>query len=195
MFRLARSKNETPQEPSTISLRITSASPFARFLLNVGCIAVLVSLCAIFHGLHAYLGPGVLVYVLAVAWATDTGAYFAGRAFGKRAFAKRISPKKTVEGTIGGCFLGFVIALIAGFWWLQPELGLSNFGLVLICLLLPFCAVGGDLVESVLKRISDSKESGSILPGHGGLLDRVDSLLYAAPFLFVMSILLGNTTP
>ena len=184
----------SPGRSSTISLRISSTSLPAKILLSVICLLVLVAFCTTLLGLHAYVGTWILVYVLAVAWITDTGAYFAGRAFGKRPLAKRISPSKTIEGAIGGCLLGLVIAFILGFWWVQPELRLSNFGLVFICVLLPICAVLGDLIESVLKRISEAKESGSFLPGHGGLLDRVDSLLIAAPFMFVVSVLFGSST-
>ena len=189
----SRKKNQHPKRPSTISVRISSVSSTARVSLSIGCVVVLVTLCGAFYGLHAYVGPGILLFVLGVAWATDTGAYFVGRRFGKRPLARRISPNKTVEGTIGGCILGVVLALILGFLWLQSELGWSNFGVVLGAIAIPISAVIGDLVESVLKRISEAKESGSILPGHGGLLDRLDSLVYAAPLMFVVSVLFGNS--
>lgn len=193
-FWASRRKKESPQYPSTITLRISSVSRTARILLTVGCLLVLVSLCISFYGLNAYIGPWILIYVLAIAWVTDTGAYFAGRTFGKKPLAKRISPNKTVEGTIGGCVLGWVLALIIGFWWLQPAFGWSTFGVILVSIVIPIAAVCGDLFESVLKRISEAKESGSILPGHGGLLDRIDSLILAAPFVLVISNLFGYVT-
>ena len=185
----SRSKNAPSQSQYAISIKISSSSRTARVLLCIGCLVVVVSLCVTFYGLHAHFGPVILLYVLCVAWATDTSAYFVGRAFGKRRLARRISPKKTIEGTIGGCLLGLIVALIPGFLWIQPNLGWSNFGVITVACVLPFLSVFGDLLESVLKRISDAKDSGSILPGHGGLLDRIDSLLVAAPFMFVSSIL------
>ena len=189
----SRSKNAPSQSQYAISIKISSSSRTARVLLCIGCLVVVVSLCVTFYGLHAHFGPVILLYVLCVAWATDTGAYFVGRAFGKRRLARRISPKKTIEGTIGGCLLGLIVALIPGFLWIQPNLGWSNFGVITVACVLPFLSVFGDLLESVLKRISDAKDSGSILPGHGGLLDRIDSLVVATPFMFVISIVLGIT--
>lgn len=180
---------------TTISLRVSSTSLPARILLSVVLLLLLVAFCSSLLGLHAYVGTWILIYVLAVAWVTDTGAYFGGRAFGKRPLAKRLSPNKTVEGAVSGIFLGFSFALIIGIWWLRAELGLSNFQLVFLSVSLPIFAVLGDLFESVLKRIADAKESGTILPGHGGLLDRIDSLLIAAPAMFTMSILFSNSTP
>ncbi len=188
----ARKKNKPPENPTTISLRISTASRKARVLLSLGCLVVLVALCIAFYGLHMYVAPGILIYVLGVAWATDTGAYFVGRSFGKRPLSRRVSPKKTVEGTIGGFLLGVILALIVGFLWIQPELGWSNVGVVAMSFVVPITAVVGDLLESILKRISDAKDSGSILPGHGGLLDRIDSLVIAAPSMFTASTLFGN---
>ncbi len=202
-FALSNSMNESRDAKSNsgvttaapaLSVKISSLSKTAKFTLTIGCLVVLTALCVAFYGLHEYVGPGVLLYVLVVAWATDTGAYFVGRSFGKRSLSRRISPKKTVEGTIGGFLLGVILALILGYLWIQPELLWPNYGVVMAAILIPFLAVGGDLIESVLKRISDAKDSGSILPGHGGLLDRIDSLVLAAPFMFVISLLFGNSS-
>ena len=191
-FRLSRSKDKSHRPPPTLSVTISSASRTARILLSIGCLVVLVGLCSTFYGLNTYVGPWFLIYVLAVAWSTDTGAYFVGRAVGKRPLAKRISPNKTLEGSIGGCFIGFVFACFGGYWLFESELGFRNF--LILAFALPILAIVGDLLESMLKRISDAKESGSILPGHGGLLDRMDSLLLVAPFMMVTSTLFGVST-
>ena len=188
-FRVSRSKGESVPDAPAFSVNISSASRTAKFTLSIGCLFVLTVLCVALYGLHEYVGPGVLLYVLGVAWATDTGAYFIGRSFGKRPLSRLISPKKTVEGTIGGCIVGTTIALIFGFAWLKTEMDWSNLGVVTMSFAVPLAAVVGDLLESVLKRISDAKDSGSILSGHGGLLDRIDSLLIAAPTMFVISVL------
>ncbi len=192
-FWISRRKNEASQARPVITVRISEATLTAKVLLSVGCFLMLVGFGVALYSLQVYVGPGVLVCVLAIAWATDTGAYFVGRAIGKRPLAEHISPKKTIEGTIGGCFLGCLLALILGFSWLQPMVGWSSIFVLSMAIAIPLTAVIGDLFESVLKRISDAKESGNILPGHGGLLDRVDSLVIAVPLVLSVSVLLDYT--
>jgi phosphatidate cytidylyltransferase len=122
-----------------------------------------------------------LLLILAVA-VSDTLQYYSGRLLGRRPLAPLVSPKKTVEGALGG-FVGAAIALAAlGHWWL-PQMGLLTRG----GLGLAVAAVGivGDLFESSLKRSVDMKDASSIIPGHGGVLDRIDALLFAAPVYYV----------
>jgi phosphatidate cytidylyltransferase len=122
-----------------------------------------------------------LLLILAVA-ASDTLQYYSGRSLGRRPLAPLVSPKKTVEGALGG-FVGAAIALaVLGHWWL-PQMGL----LTRVGLGLAVAAVGivGDLFESLLKRSVDMKDASSIIPGHGGVLDRIDALLFAAPVYYV----------
>lgn len=115
-----------------------------------------------------------IVIVLLVTWAIDTGAYFAGRFFGRHLFSPRHSPKKTWEGVVGGWALGFLVTVLLARWLLHLPLA---YGIALGLLLGP-AAVYGDLAESMLKRRVGVKDSGALIPGHGGLLDRVDSLLF-----------------
>ena len=126
-------------------------------------------------------GLALVFMVLAISWLGDTGAYFAGRYFGKNKLYEKISPKKTWEGVAGGVTLATVGALVVRALGL-PELSMAE------CLVLApaLCLVGvvGDLAESMLKRSFEVKDSGWILPGHGGLLDRIDSLLFVAPLLY-----------
>lgn len=115
------------------------------------------------------------LFVLGVIWAGDTGAYFVGRKFGKRKLCPEISPNKTVEGSAGGLILSVVVGLliasvIPGQKW-QSSLALA--------LLIAVAGQLGDLVESAIKRTTGVKDSGGLLPGHGGVLDRFDSLLFA----------------
>ncbi|HBY94561.1 MAG: phosphatidate cytidylyltransferase [Ardenticatenaceae bacterium] len=125
-----------------------------------------------------------VMIVLLATWATDTGAYFAGRFFGHHPFSPQYSPKKTWEGVLGGWSLGLVVtALLA--WWL---LGLSPAGSFVLGLLLGPAAVYGDLAESMLKRRVGVKDSGSLIPGHGGLLDRLDSLLFTAVVTYYFAL-------
>lgn len=127
-------------------------------------------------------GVGLIFYLLAATWLGDTGAYFAGRAFGKTPLFPRVSPKKTVEGVIGGAALAVVGCLVV------KAIALPNWGWVeaaVVAAVLDLAGVVGDLAESMLKRAWGVKDSGWIMPGHGGILDRIDSLLFTAPLLFV----------
>lgn len=112
---------------------------------------------------------------------SDTAAYFFGRAFGKRPLAPKLSPKKSWEGAIAGMLASSGGAALAKIWFL-PQL--AWFDVVVLGLLLGAAGILGDLAESMLKRASNVKDSSNLIPGHGGLLDRVDSLLFSAPVLF-----------
>ena len=122
-----------------------------------------------------------LLLIVAVA-TSDTFQYYSGRTFGRHLLAPVVSPKKTIEGAIGG-FAGAALALaVIGHWWL-PQMGL----VARILLGLAIAAVGivGDLFESLLKRSVDMKDASAVIPGHGGVLDRIDALLFAAPVYYV----------
>jgi phosphatidate cytidylyltransferase len=112
---------------------------------------------------------------------SDTGAYFAGRAVGKHKHIPKISPGKTWEGLIGGLIAAAAFAALATYWFF-PELP-YQFSIPL-AIVLAAVGVVGDLAESAMKRGSSTKDAASILPGHGGLLDRLDSLLFGAPILY-----------
>ena len=120
-------------------------------------------------------------------WANDTGAYLAGRFLGKHKLFERISPKKTWEGSIGGGIfsIGFAF-LIAHFF---QNLALNNW--IIFCLIIVVFGGIGDLVESMLKRSLKIKDSGKLLPGHGGILDRFDGLLISAPFVYCYLLLIS----
>lgn len=125
--------------------------------------------------------PLLVVYLIVLIGLADTGAYFAGRRFGRTALAPEISPGKTREGLMGGMGLVFVFAVIvAGAADLDP---MDALPFVLLSMVTGLISVVGDLFESILKRRAGAKDSGSLLPGHGGILDRVDSHLAAAPVL------------
>ena len=127
-----------------------------------------------------------LIFALVVTWAYDTGAYLVGRSIGKRRIFQHLSAGKTLEGTLGGAFIAVTVAaLYAQFtpFPLSPILaGLLGLGTAVVAQL-------GDLVESLLKRGADAKESGTLIPGHGGVLDRIDSLLFTGPFMFYVALI------
>jgi len=127
------------------------------------------------------LGEWLIFFLLLVTWASDTGAYLVGTLYGRHRLAPTISPKKTVEGLVGG----LIAAIIAGYaarWWFLPEL--SGLDCLILATLLTIAGLWGDLTESAMKRSVGMKDSGGILPGHGGMLDRLDSLLFAAPVFY-----------
>ena len=150
------------------------------FKLAAGTLAVIPAWCAlaVIHAQQPY-GSRWLMLALAIVWAADTGAYFVGRKFGKRKLSPRISPNKTVEGMVGGAVAGMVVAVAAA-----PLAGATLQQLPAVALVAA-CTVGfsvvGDLFESLLKRHVGAKDSGDLIPGHGGVLDRIDSVLAALP--------------
>jgi phosphatidate cytidylyltransferase len=125
-------------------------------------------------------GLRILGVVLVAAFACDTVALFAGRALGRHPFFPAISPNKTVEGALGGAAAAVVVVLV-GMPWL---LGLDTWKAALLGVLVAVTAQGGDLVESALKRTAGEKDSGTLIPGHGGLLDRIDSLILLGPVVY-----------
>lgn len=120
-----------------------------------------------------------------IVWAGDTGAYFAGKSFGKHKLYPLVSPKKTIEGSVGG-ILGSVGGVLIAWSWLAPERAM--WPIVIIAVIGSIIAAAGDLVESALKRATGVKDSGAILPGHGGFFDRLDGFIFAAPF-FALTLL------
>lgn len=150
------------------------------FKLAAGTLAIVPAWCAA-AWIHAEPPHGNrwLLIALLIVWAADTGAYFVGRRFGKRKLSPRISPNKTVEGMVGGVLAGVATALL-----LAPLAGASAAQLPLVALVAGIAggfSVIGDLFESLLKRHVGAKDSGSMIPGHGGLLDRIDGVIAALP--------------
>ncbi len=138
--------------------------------------------------MHGFVpaGPLLVLCLFAIVWAADSGAFFAGSRWGRRRLADRVSPGKTWEGVFGGLTAGGIVGLLAG--WLMGWSGLHLIQFVLICLAAVSFSVVGDLTESLLKRHRGLKDSGHLLPGHGGILDRIDSLTAAAP-VFLLGVL------
>jgi len=186
--------------------RPTSLSWTALFGLPL-LIAWPFSLLADFAGVSERwpVGAGLLVVVLALAWAADTGAFACGKLFGKRKLILRVSPGKTWEGYFGGCFavaaIVFALSLTTRTGLPQPEMtpfvfNGASVGGVVVSLVLGFilgtAALVGDLAFSAIKRARGVKESGTFLPGHGGILDRIDGLLVLTCWASLLSSVLAN---
>lgn len=127
------------------------------------------------------LSTDLLAYFFLISFGSDAGAYFAGRVFGRQKLAPAISPGKTVEGLIGGIITPAALAALAT-WWFFAELPYQYS--IPLAIVLSLVGVLGDLVESAMKRGAGTKDAASTLPGHGGFLDRLDSLLFGAPVLY-----------
>lgn len=137
-------------------------------------------------------GERLVLFLAIITWAGDTGAYYAGTLWGKHLLAPSISPKKTIEGVGGGAGLAVILAVI-GHASFVPELSLQD--AVILGLLLTGAGLAGDLWESAIKRRMGVKDSGTILPGHGGMLDRLDSLLFTAPAFYYYVTCIRGISP
>lgn len=128
-------------------------------------------------------GREALFLLMLTVVVSDTAQYYTGRMFGRRPLAPEISPKKTIEGAIGGFVFGGVLLGVVGAWWLPavPALLRATLGVTVVAL-----GIAGDLFESMLKRSAGVKDSSTLIPGHGGVLDRIDALLFAAPIYYVV---------
>ncbi|HLS06512.1 MAG TPA: phosphatidate cytidylyltransferase [Bacillota bacterium] len=137
--------------------------------------------------MHArLLGLNYLLFILFTIWATDTGAYFSGYLFGKRKLWPKISPNKTIEGAVGGLVLAIIVATI--FQFVYP-FSIPTYLLIGVTLLISIFGQIGDLVASAYKRHYEIKDSGQLLPGHGGILDRLDSLIFVLPILYIVQFI------
>jgi phosphatidate cytidylyltransferase len=179
---------------STIWLRGPSGKP----LLSVSVTAFGVVYAGLFSYVYALryhdyavgagAGTALVSLPILLTWSTDVGAYTFGRAFGKKKLIPSVSPGKTVEGAVGGLGLAIVICLLYVRFILMPyaQLGLTIQGAVLFAIVVSVAAQVGDLAESLLKREAGIKDSSRIIPGHGGILDRFDSILFVMPIAFLL---------
>ena len=141
------------------------------------------------HLLDEFQGAQLLMYLFMLVWSADVGAYFVGKSLGKRKLMPNVSPGKTIEGFLGGVVCASILTVIVGFalQWSSDKFMTA----LMVTLLITSISVLGDLTESMFKRQAGVKDSGTILPGHGGILDRIDSLTATAPVFALCYLLLA----
>lgn len=167
-------------------IRLFSRRPTEGAIEDVSATFMGIVYVALLFGFQVSLRTGTdgrqwLVFLYFIIWASDIGAYATGVSFGKHRLYEKISPKKSIEGLIGALIASAGMALLCQ-WWFMPPIGTG--AAVGIALALAAAGTVGDLVESLFKRAAGVKDSGTIIPGHGGILDRMDSMLFAAPLLY-----------
>jgi phosphatidate cytidylyltransferase len=159
--------------PGVLADVAAAAFPALYLGLPLGC----------FVALLAFAGREVVLLLLMTVVVSDSAQYFTGRAFGRHKLAPLVSPKKTIEGAVGGFVLAPIALAAAGHWWLP---GRSVAWLLLVGMAVVALGIAGDLFESLLKRSAGVKDSSALIPGHGGVLDRVDAMLFAVPVFYVL---------
>ncbi|HEX8128434.1 MAG TPA: phosphatidate cytidylyltransferase [Pyrinomonadaceae bacterium] len=178
---------------ATLVGAMLKGAPFERMIPTTGatilgvCYVVLLGghLIALRTGFPAALAADLLSFFFLILMGSDTAAYYTGRAFGRHKLAPSVSPGKTWEGAVGGLLASLGFAVLAHYWFF-PELGLR--AALPLAAAMNVLGVVGDLTESALKRGSGAKDAARILPGHGGLLDRLDSLLFNAPLIYYFAV-------
>jgi phosphatidate cytidylyltransferase len=167
---------------------VQKVSISSKYLYLLGYITLpFVFIVKISFGTNDY-NPKIILGLFILIWTNDTFAYLVGKSMGKHKLFERVSPKKTIEGFLGGvvfaAFAGFLISKL----YIQPKPDFSSKSILIwtiIALIVSIFGTIGDLIESKFKRISGVKDSGSIMPGHGGILDRLDSVIFVAPIIFL----------
>ncbi len=162
-----------------------------RTLVGGACLLLLPLSVSTFVSIYQHpQGKDLIVYLLCIVWATDIGAYLAGKLWGRHKLIPTVSPGKSVEGAMGGFVLAFVVAVV-GYFYFNIQAALIWFLVAVSTILISML---GDLFISMLKRRSKIKDTGNIFPGHGGVLDRIDSLIAALPIFYygLSFVLIGN---
>lgn len=160
---------------------IINKTPYGTFWSRIFIISYFIILSYMFYSLVSTNQTMCIMLILIIS-ATDIGCYFVGRYFGKTKLIPSISPNKSLEGLLGGIVSGMLISQIFAIF-----LNLSSIGIFAISITTSILAQGGDFTESYFKRLAQLKDSGKILPGHGGVLDRIDGYLFCIPFFFFIA--------
>ncbi|WP_291098095.1 MULTISPECIES: phosphatidate cytidylyltransferase [unclassified Flavobacterium] len=163
---------------------IQKISTSSKYLYLLGYITLpFIFITKISFGINNY-NPKIIVGLFILIWTNDTFAYIVGKSIGKRKLFERISPKKTIEGFVGGVLFAVLASYLISKYYIEIAEG-KTFIWIIIALIVGAFGTIGDLIESKFKRIAGVKDSGIIMPGHGGILDRLDSVIFVAPIIFL----------
>ena len=167
---------------------IQSVSTSSKYLYLLGYIILpFIFITKISFGVKEY-NPKIIIGLFILIWTNDTFAYIVGKSIGKHKLLERISPKKTIEGFLGGILFAVLAGFLISKYFIQASPKFSQKSIIIWCsiaLIVGIMGTIGDLIESKFKRIAGVKDSGKIMPGHGGILDRLDSVIFVAPFVFL----------
>jgi phosphatidate cytidylyltransferase len=167
---------------------IQSVSTLSKYLYLLGYITLpFVFITKISFGVNDY-NPKIIIGLFILIWTNDTFAYIVGKSMGKHKLFEKISPKKTIEGFFGGLIFAIFAGYLISMYLIKPSTQFSDKSILIwmiIAAIVGVIGTIGDLIESKFKRIAGVKDSGKIMPGHGGVLDRLDSVIFVAPFIFL----------
>ncbi len=153
----------------------------SKWVLLIGYIILPFVLITKLAFIHFFFNSTIIVALFILIWTNDTFAYITGKLFGKNKLFEKISPKKTIEGFIGGTIFTIFCGIIISLYYIKKDLYIW----IVIAIIVSFFGTFGDLIESKFKRMANVKDSGNIMPGHGGLLDRLDSVIFVTPFVYL----------
>jgi phosphatidate cytidylyltransferase len=164
--------------------KIVKIDSFSKYIYLIGYIILPFAIMTkIPFGIDGY-NPKILISIFILIWTNDTFAYIVGKSIGKTKLFERISPKKTIEGFIGGVLFSVIASYLVSKYYIEIAEG-KTFIWIIIAVIVGVFGTIGDLIESKFKRIAGVKDSGKIMPGHGGVLDRLDSVIFVAPIVFL----------
>jgi phosphatidate cytidylyltransferase len=156
-------------------------SPIEKFFFLIGYVVIPFILLAKLPFVETHFNPKIVISLFILIWFNDTMAYVVGKSVGKTKLFERVSPKKTIEGFLGGLFFSALISIFIAVYYIHEPI----LRWIIIALIVGVFGTLGDLIESKFKRTAGVKDSGKIMPGHGGILDRLDSIIFAGPFVFL----------
>ena len=174
----------------TMQLYIRSVSPLVSWTASLGGLLYIAFPLSLASLVYLISGPGIILTMFIMIWLNDTGAYLVGSRIGRRRLFERISPKKSWEGFFGGMAFCIIAAIVIKCCMGSYAPGMSLWAMVVYAIVVCVFATWGDLVESLIKRTLGVKDSGRMMPGHGGILDRIDSLLFVAPATLCFIVIL-----
>lgn len=164
--------------------KIIKIDSFSKYVYLIGYIILpFIIITKIPFGKYNY-NPKIIISIFILIWTNDTFAYIVGKSIGKIKLFERISPKKTIEGFLGGLLFSVIASYLISKYYIQIAEG-KTFIWIIIALIVSVFGTIGDLIESKFKRLAGVKDSGAIMPGHGGILDRLDSVIFVAPIIFL----------